>query len=228
MLQGIVATEVVLGRGDADTDPRTDGCGLDFRPHLLLEPVGCSAADENLLLVEPVEGDRMGETAIDHRTETGKARRGDVRRGDVPTLERATTSIAVRGQRLQPLHRHELTPKRSRRDTTALGLLFSVPLDVPAVRRDDDQTPVLAIVVEALHEFRRRSRQSASEIVGSAAGSTTAPSNACRGADDRATRYGPSGRVLVRRSLTANRSPSGGCGPADRPRRSLRRWSSRA
>ena len=137
---------VVVGPRDPDADARVGRRALEGAPDLLLQGRGRAPADEDLVVVEPVEGDGVREAPGDHRSEAREARLVDVGGRDVPAVEGRSVAVPA----LAP---PRARPPAPRRDTDALGLRVRARLDVAAVRSDDDEAALAAVVPEPLDEL---------------------------------------------------------------------------
>src|SRR5215203_6802772 len=132
---------------DAHRDPRTRDRALDGALDLGFERVGrCSAANENLLLAEPVECHGIAEAPRGDPLQEGKTRWMNIDRSDVPALEGALGLLPA-------LASPGADRLRGEPRGYALGLLVGIELDVSAVRRDGDESFVAAVVFEPLDEF---------------------------------------------------------------------------
>src|SRR5829696_10231632 len=132
---------------DAHGDARTHDRPLDGALDLGFERVGrCSAANENLLLAEPVECHGIAEAARGDPLQEGKTRWMNIDRSDVPALEGAVRLLPALASPGADRLRRE--PRGN-----ALGLPVGIELDVPTVRRDSDESFVAAVVFEPLDEL---------------------------------------------------------------------------
>src|SRR6185437_4212291 len=142
------AEGVARGRdlyGQRRTGHRTHQHGGDVRLQVVRP-----APDDDLVLTsvagEAVERHRVGEPAAEDGIKRRETPRLDVVRCDVPAT-RAEIPATV-----PPAH-PDAGPPSPEAGSDAFSLLVGVPLDVPAMRRQHDQTALGAVVPQAFNEL---------------------------------------------------------------------------
>src|SRR5262249_44835746 len=148
VLQAVTAELLVWGRNvDCYVSARLRLFAGSF--NLLPEGGGRSPADENVEgdfgVVEPMEGDGIGEAPRDDRVEAGETRLVNVGRGDVPASKGGFPLKALAPPQTDRVGRESRGH--------ALGLSVGMRLDVSSLRCDDPKAGMVAFILQPFDEL---------------------------------------------------------------------------